>query len=236
MRNKFTTTLLVLLATIILVNAAPVFACGGCAGRGSGITLTDAQREIVRTAKIEMINADATCEEMRNTIGELLTSYDITLPESCGTRMECGRRTAPCEHAPGECDSSCVKPGGHSRSGDHSGGCHNRSDGCHGSLPDGDAYFSSINNNNPSPGQVSMTKIMPNPYNATTEIRIGGDIGNGHFLDIYDVEGHIVRAIPINSNIVIWDGIDSNGQNVNTGTYFGRIRGTNVSQKIILIK
>ena len=241
MKSNFTTTLLVLLAVIVLIGAAPAFACGGCPAKGMGITLTDEQRAIVQSTRMEMINAGATREEMRDAMRALLTGFGIALPESCGTRMGCGHGTTPCGHTPGECDSSCVKPGGHSGSGGHGGGCHggsggHGSGGCHGGMSGDDASFSSINDNKFSPGHVSITKIIPNPFNATTEIQISGDIASGHVLDIYDMEGRVIRAIPINGNSVIWDGKNLNGQNVNTGTYFGRVRGTNDSQKIILMK
>jgi len=234
MKNLFRTTgilTLVLFVAVLLGATAPVIACGGGrGGRGSchkdlWTTLTLEQREAVIETIKEMKEAGATCSEIRTAVREIIVSFGIELSDSCGGchgRRECG-------HAPGECDSSCT--GSRHRR----GGCGRHGSGCGGHSDR--TYFSVIKDNEETtPSQITINKIIPNPFNSTTQIMVAGDIHTGQNINIYNMDGRLIRTIPLTNKSIIWDGADENGQKVGTGTYFVRIDSEISSQKVILIK
>jgi hypothetical protein len=93
----------------------------------------------------------------------------------------------------------------------------------------------------PAGGFVS---ILPNPFNPRTEIRFVLNRDNLAQLNIYDIRGQLVRSLvndrlPAMEHVYVWDGTDSNGSSVGSGTYFARLRvGLEVMQvrKLTLIK
>jgi hypothetical protein len=86
--------------------------------------------------------------------------------------------------------------------------------------------------------------IKPNPFNPKTEIRFKLNRDNLAQLNIYDIRGQLVRSLvserlPATEHIYVWDGTDSTGRSVASGTYFARLRiGLEVMQvqKLMLVK
>jgi hypothetical protein len=86
--------------------------------------------------------------------------------------------------------------------------------------------------------------ISPNPFNPKTEISFKVNRPNLTQLNIYDIRGQLVRTLvndrlPAMEHVVIWDGTDSTGQVVSSGTYFARLRiGLEVMQvqKLTMLK
>ncbi len=155
---------------------------------------------------------------------------------SCGkTEGRRGCDNSSCSHAPGECDRSCGKTEGrkacHGTEGKHaSGGC------CGRTVEDKTSSSAVGENSSNKPTTVAIGEIIPNPFNASVEITIQGKLETSHVLEIFDVQGRMVKNIPISSNSVLWDGKDSQGKELNSGTYFARVAGTSESKKIILMK
>jgi hypothetical protein len=155
---------------------------------------------------------------------------------SCGkTEGRRGCDNSSCSHAPGECDRSCGKTEDrkacHGTEGKHASG------GCCGRTVEDKTSTSAVGENSPNkPTTVAIGEIIPNPFNASVEITIQGKLETSHVLEIFDVQGRMVKNIPISSNSVLWDGKDSQGKELNSGTYFARVAGTSESKKIILMK
>ncbi len=276
---KMRTTISIALSVAFLLLASTAFAGPGCGGRGTRITLTEDQMELLHTTKAEMIESGASPEEIRAALRDLLDGFGIEMPEARGSTKggggchgsggHSGCDGSDCDHAPGECDKSCDKPGG--RAGCHGSGSHSGCDGsdcdhapgecdkscdkpdgragCHGSggghasggccsEATGDKNVTSEvgEDNQNIPTRVKIGNIIPNPFNASVEIKIEGKPETARTLDIIDVQGRVVRALPIMGTSVHWDGTDSGGRALNSGTYFARVTGTTESKKIILMK
>jgi len=244
---RMRTTISIALFAMIVLLASSAFAGPECGGRGTRIPITEDQMELLRSTKTEMIESGASPEEIHTAMMELLTSFGIEMPEACGStkggdRAGChgteghsGCDGTSCSHAPGECDRSCDKPA--DRAGCHgaegrrvSGGC------CSGTLSDKNATTAVGDDNQNVPTAVTIGEIIPNPFNPSVEIRIHGKFETTHTLDIFDVRGRLVNTLPITGNSVNWDGKDSQGRELNTGTYFARVTGTSESRKIVLMK
>ena len=108
----------------------------------------------------------------------------------------------------------------------------------YGSSTEIQEFFSTI-----IPKKYSLHNNYPNPFNSKTKIPF--DVSNSSIVSIliYDVGGRIIKTIT-NKNWsagyheLIWDGQDSNGQNVGTGIYFIKMESENFLQykKMILLK
>ncbi|MFH1843169.1 MAG: FlgD immunoglobulin-like domain containing protein, partial [bacterium] len=89
-----------------------------------------------------------------------------------------------------------------------------------------------------------FTKVSPNPFNPKTDIQFVTTRVDMVQLNIYNIRGHLVTSLvsgqlPAAEHKFVWDGTDSFGQDVSSGTYFARLRiGTDVLQvhKLALIK
>jgi hypothetical protein len=90
-----------------------------------------------------------------------------------------------------------------------------------------------------------FSAIAPNPFNPKTEIRFVMTRDNLAQLNVYNIRGELVTSL-LNGrlqggqeHIYTWNGSDSDGQQVASGTYFARLRiGTDVLQvrKLMLVK
>jgi hypothetical protein len=94
---------------------------------------------------------------------------------------------------------------------------------------------------------VSRPQLLPNhpnPFNPSTTIQFDLPASGGLVrLQVFDVTGRLVRTLvsePLGSgrHSVDWDGRDSRGQLVGSGTYFARLRteGWEETQKMSLLK
>jgi hypothetical protein len=73
--------------------------------------------------------------------------------------------------------------------------------------------------------KTSLGQNKPNPFRPTTTIDFHVDRAGEVKLSIYDVQGRLVRDlvrgyVDLGSHSVEWDGLDSNGNRVASGTYF----------------
>jgi hypothetical protein len=84
-----------------------------------------------------------------------------------------------------------------------------------------------IDEDAPVPGDFSLAQNYPNPFNAQTEINFTTMGGNTR-LEVFDITGAKVATV-LNSSLnagtysVIWDGKNSIGQAVSSGTYLYRL-------------
>jgi hypothetical protein len=91
------------------------------------------------------------------------------------------------------------------------------------------------------PFEFVLGQNYPNPFNASTVISIDGEIQAGQ-LAIYDIAGRLVRTFPLSKETrsIAWDGTDSSGEAVASGTYFYSVNfdefGTVAVRKMTLLK
>jgi flagellar hook assembly protein FlgD len=72
------------------------------------------------------------------------------------------------------------------------------------------------------PGWLSLLSY-PNPFNSAVIINIEGNIGKESLINIFDIEGRLVRKLAVNNERAIWDATDEDGQQVPSGIYFCKI-------------
>ena len=91
---------------------------------------------------------------------------------------------------------------------------------------------------------LQLNQNHPNPFNPSTRIEFSLDQAQALSIDIFDVQGHLVRHL-VNSDFhegthhVVWDGIGDNGRMASSGVYFSRVTpefGSPVSLKMVLAK
>ena len=78
------------------------------------------------------------------------------------------------------------------------------------------------------PRAVSLAGAVPNPFNPQTEIHYALPVAGSVSLRVFDVKGRLVRTLidavePAGAHRALWDGRDSRGRNVASGTYFARL-------------
>ncbi len=104
-----------------------------------------------------------------------------------------------------------------------------------------------VENNEKSIDPISFTSIniYPNPFNPTTTISMNLSNIEKNFpitLEIYNVKGQLVKSLlnneQIQSNKIIWNGIDNENENVSSGMYFAKLITAEKTsfQKMVLIK
>ncbi len=83
----------------------------------------------------------------------------------------------------------------------------------------------------------------PNPFAHSTSIRFDLPQEAQTDLDVYDISGRMVRSLlherfPAGSHVVVWDGIGADGQRVQGGVYFTRLKvgGEVRSRRIVLVQ
>ncbi len=84
---------------------------------------------------------------------------------------------------------------------------------------------------------IENFKIYPNPFNVNVNIEIDLPLSQTLQCEIFDVNGRLIRSI-FNGKVserlqLIWDGRDSNNQQVPDGFYFCRFNG---SSSVIIVK
>jgi hypothetical protein len=84
-----------------------------------------------------------------------------------------------------------------------------------------------IEDGSPIPGEFALAQNYPNPFNAQTEIGFTTAGGNTK-LDIYDIKGAKIATV-LDASLapgaysIVWDGKNSLGQAVSSGTYLYRL-------------
>ena len=88
------------------------------------------------------------------------------------------------------------------------------------------------------PGDISIENIYPNPFNPTTSIDFSISVSSSISIDLYDINGHLVKNITegyygAGSYSKLIDGSD-----ITSGAYFVRLEteGYSITQKLMLIK
>ncbi len=83
----------------------------------------------------------------------------------------------------------------------------------------------------------------PNPFNPTTRIDVSLQNSGAVRLDVYDVQGRLVRSLydghlEAGLQSFVWDGNDDRGSRVGSGVYFGRLStsDTTAQTKMVLLK
>ena len=93
---------------------------------------------------------------------------------------------------------------------------------------------------------LELTQNYPNPFNPSTTISYNVDASGMVSLQVYDIMGRLVRTLVDNhrssGNLggysVVWDGKDSQGQQVAAGLYIYSLQtpGGNMTKKMVLMK
>lgn len=79
------------------------------------------------------------------------------------------------------------------------------------------------------PAALRLHPVVPNPFNPMTTLHFDLPGGGRVRLEVYDVAGRLVRAIldadfPAGSHQAAWDGADSAGRGMPSGSYSARLR------------
>lgn len=72
----------------------------------------------------------------------------------------------------------------------------------------------------------------PNPFNSVTEIRLPVPSA----VEIYAVDGSVVRVFPESGSRLIWDGRDSQGDDLPSGVYYIRLPEMKAMTSVVLLK
>jgi hypothetical protein len=95
----------------------------------------------------------------------------------------------------------------------------------------------------PRLSNLAVLANYPNPFNPGTSIRYSVPDAQKVRVDVYDVEGRLVRSLvdriePVGVREVAWEGMDNDGRPVSSGIYFVRLSGKNqvATRKIVLIR
>ncbi|MFC2170742.1 FlgD immunoglobulin-like domain containing protein [Calditrichota bacterium] len=80
------------------------------------------------------------------------------------------------------------------------------------------------------PTSFSQNQNFPNPFNPSTTISFSIPRDGFINISIYDISGRLVRTLSDGvlhrgSHQILWDGLDSDGKSVSSGTYFYAIKG-----------
>jgi hypothetical protein len=88
------------------------------------------------------------------------------------------------------------------------------------------------------PVSYSLKQNYPNPFNSSTSISYAIPAGQQSTINIYDICGRNVRAIPIKgSGNIVWNGRDNVDKPVSSGIYFYSIAGQlEQARKMLLVK
>ncbi|RKZ30402.1 hypothetical protein DRQ36_05660 [bacterium] len=75
---------------------------------------------------------------------------------------------------------------------------------------------------------------IPNPFNAATIIRVNKPCDST--IEIFDLNGHLVRDLPVDGSSALWDGRTDDGENVPCGVYLYRLKGSEKTHRIVFLK
>ncbi|HDI83141.1 MAG TPA: T9SS type A sorting domain-containing protein, partial [candidate division WOR-3 bacterium] len=119
-------------------------------------------------------------------------------------------------------------------------------------LGNSDIYFSKgeiitgieENNSYSSPISFELMESYPNPFNASTSIKYTLPTRAHIELNIYNIQGQLVRTLlsgekSPGTHKVNWDGRNERGRNVSSGIYFYQLKmagGIQKTRKMILLK
>lgn len=95
----------------------------------------------------------------------------------------------------------------------------------------------------PEQKDFQLYQNYPNPFNPSTNIHVSISRENGVKLNIYDIDGRLIRNL-INENLskgdyyFVWNGKDNKGKNVSSGVYFYSLNtnGFVITKKMLLLK
>ena len=94
-----------------------------------------------------------------------------------------------------------------------------------------------------SPIRFELSQNAPNPFNPSTTIQLSLSERGQTRLDIYGVNGQLVRTLidgsmAVGTHEVVWDGTDAVGNKLGSGTYIYRlVNGENVSvRRMVLVR
>ncbi|MCK4537891.1 MAG: T9SS type A sorting domain-containing protein [Candidatus Krumholzibacteria bacterium] len=93
------------------------------------------------------------------------------------------------------------------------------------------------------PSMAFLGQNIPNPFNPVTTIEFGLEVEGRITLDIFDVNGRLVRKLasghfPAGRHTLAWKGLADNGSKVSSGVYFYRLTsgsGT-INRKMVLLR
>jgi hypothetical protein len=92
----------------------------------------------------------------------------------------------------------------------------------------------------PAPTELTLQANAPNPFGASTELRIGLPSDGEVSIEVFDVAGRLVArrtiALPAGWRSVRFDGRDDGGQVLPSGVYFYRVRaaGSTLTKKMVI--
>ena len=93
------------------------------------------------------------------------------------------------------------------------------------------------------PDRFTLDQNYPNPFNATTQISFGLPEASSVTLEVFDINGRIVKSIhngllPAGTHILEWDGTNQQGSTAASGVYLYRLETGNTvaTKKMILLK
>ncbi len=102
---------------------------------------------------------------------------------------------------------------------------------------------SNTDDKNIIPGEIYLGKNYPNPFNYCTEIRFATGEPSHIKIDILDIAGRKVTTLadntyPSGNHLIKWDGNNSSGKQVASGTYLYRLKTENkeIIKKMLLLK
>lgn len=94
-----------------------------------------------------------------------------------------------------------------------------------------------------TPRGFVLNQNFPNPFNPSTVIRFSLEKSQQVSIEIYNVEGRLIRTLvqenlPEGSHEISWDGKDERGFNLPSGIYFYSLRGSGhqLTKKMVLLK
>ncbi len=93
----------------------------------------------------------------------------------------------------------------------------------------------------PVPVQFSLNQNFPNPFNPAAHISFAIPGECEVVLIVYNSIGQIVRTLinqkmPAGHHTIAWDGMDNNGQDVQSGIYFCQMRAGEFQQVIKMVR
>ncbi len=93
------------------------------------------------------------------------------------------------------------------------------------------------------PNRSFLMENYPNPFNAQTKIQFVLENASPTSVKIYDISGRLVSTLMqssgnVGQNSVVWNGTNSAGENVSSGTYFFEVESDSFKEtgKMILLK
>jgi FlgD Ig-like domain/Beta-propeller repeat len=109
--------------------------------------------------------------------------------------------------------------------------------------PNLQSIVSGVSNEECVPTRSFLMDNFPNPFNAQTKIQFVLEQAAPTSVKIYDISGRLVSTLMqasgnVGQNSVVWNGTNSSGENVSSGTYFFEVasEGFRETGKMLLLK